>query len=137
MNHSSSAHRFSERRAFTFIEVLASLLFMAIVIPAVVTALTVSNRAAVAAERTSIAVQLGENKLGEMMIDDAWASADSRGEFGPEWPGYRFELTQGGWEVDNMTELALDVYFPVQGKEQSIRLTTLVTAGLTPEAEEL
>jgi Tfp pilus assembly protein PilV len=114
------------RRAFTFMEVLASLLFMAIVIPAVVTALTISNRAAIAAERTSVAVQLGENKLSEMVIEDALAGAESRGEFGPEWPGFRWEVTQGSWEVGSMTELAMDVFFPVQGREQRIRLTTLV-----------
>lgn len=129
----SSCHSATGRCAFTFIEVLASLLFMAIVIPAVVTALTVSNRAAIAAERTNVAVQLGENKLSELVIDDAWSGAESRGEFGPEWPGFRWELTQGSWEVDSMTELLMDVFFPVQGREQSIRLTTLVSAGLTEE----
>jgi Tfp pilus assembly protein PilV len=117
----------SRQRAFTFIEVLASLLFMAIVIPAVVTALTISNRAAIAAERTSVAVQLGENKLGELVMSSAWSGAESRGEFGPEWPGFRWELTQGTWEIDSsMTELGMEVFFPVQGGEQSIRLTTLV-----------
>lgn len=127
MRHAS---RFARRpsSAFTFIEVLASLLFMAIVIPAVVTALTISNRAAITSERTNVAVQLAENRLSELLIENTWSSGESRGEFGAEWPGYRWELTQGTWEADNMTELTMEVFFPVQGKEQSVRLTTLVNS---------
>lgn len=113
---------------FTFIEVLASLLFMAIVIPAVVTALTISNRAAITSERTNVAVQLAENRLNELLIENTWSSGESRGEFGADWPRYRWELTQGTWETDNMTELTMEVFFPVQGKEQSVRLTTLVSS---------
>lgn len=121
----SGESRFS---GFTFIEVLASLLFMAIVIPAVVTALTISNRAAISAERTNVAVQLGENRLNELLIDNTWSTGESRGEFGQEWPGFRWELTQGTWEIDSMTELTMEVFFPVQGNEQSVRLTTLVSS---------
>lgn len=124
---------YARSHGFTFIEVLASLLFMAIVIPAVVSALTISNRAAIVAERTSVAVQLGQNHLSEIVIDDSWSSAEARGEFGQEWPGYRWELTQSASEVENMTELVLDVFFPAQGKEQSIRLSTLVSSSLSQQ----
>ena len=118
----------SRSSGFTFIEVLASLLFMAIVIPSVVTALTISNRAAISAERTNVAVQLGENRLNELLIDNTWSTGESRGEFGQEWPGFRWELTRGTWEIDSMTELTMEVFFPVQGNEQSVRLTTLVSS---------
>lgn len=113
--------------AFTFIEVLASLLFMAIVIPAVVTALTISNRAAIVSERTNVAVQLAENRLNELLLDNTWSTGESRGEFGADWPGFRWQLTQTTWEIDNLTELTIEVFFPVQGQEQSVQLSTLVS----------
>lgn len=119
------------RAAFTFVEVLASLAFMAILLPAVVGALTLANRASLVAERTAIAAELGENRLSEMLIADAWTSAETRGDFGEDRPGYRWELRQSDWTEDTMTELQMDVFFTVQGREHSVRLTTLVSESLT------
>ena len=116
---------------FTFVEVLAAMLFLGILMPVVISAVLVSNRAAVIAERSSIAVQLGENELGELMLDDAWSSASTRGDFGADFPGYRWELTKADWESGAMTELQLDVLFTVQGSEHSVRLSTLVNESLS------
>ena len=122
------------RRGFTFIEVLAALLFLAIVVPAIVTGLTVSNRAAVIAERGSNAVQLAENKLSEIMATDDWQSSESSGDFGEDWPGYRWELKQGTWPEDSMTELTISVFFQVQGEERHVDLSTLASETVTQEA---
>jgi prepilin-type N-terminal cleavage/methylation domain-containing protein len=120
-------------RGFTFVEILAAMAFLGILIPVVVSALMVSNRAAVMAERSTIAAQLGENRLNEMMLADAWSSESSRGEFGTDWPGYRWEMKQADWNAGAMTELTLDVFYSVQGREQSIRLSTLVNESLAQQ----
>ena len=119
------------RDAFTFVEVLAAMVFLGILMPAVISALLTANRAAVAAERSTIAAQLGENKLGELMLGDAWSSASSRGDFGTEWSGYRWQLSKPSWQAGAMTELSLDVFYKVQGTEHNARLSTLVDASLT------
>lgn len=123
----------SRHRGFTFVEILAALAFLGILIPVVVSALMVANRAAVMAERSSIAAQLGENRLNEMMLASAWTSESSRGDFGTDWPGYRWEMQQADWNAGAMTELTLDVFYSVQGREQSIRLSTLVNESLTQQ----
>ena len=120
-------------RGFTFVEMLAALAFLGILIPVVVSALLVSNRAAIVTERSTIALQLGENRLNEMMLADDWTSESGRGDFGEQWPGYRWELTKTDWETGAMTELALDVFYPVQGTEHSVRLSTLVNESLTAQ----
>ena len=112
---------------FTFVEVLAALAFLGILVPVVVSALMVSNRAAEVAERSIVAAQLGENRLNEMIVESSWSSAGTRGDFGQDWPGYRWQLTQTSWTTGSMTELTMDVFFPVQGREQSIRLGTLAS----------
>ena len=119
------------RDAFTFVEVLAAMVFLGILMPAVISALLTANRAAVAAERSTIAAQLGENKLGELMLGDAWSSASSRGDFGTEWSGYRWQLSKPSWQAGAMTELTLDVFYKVQGTEHDARLSTLVDSSLT------
>lgn len=121
----------ASHRGFTFVEILACMAFLGILIPVVVSALMVSNRAAVMSERSTIAAQLGENRLSEMMLGDAWTSESSRGEFGQDWPGYRWEMKQADWNSGAMTELTLDVFFNVQGREQNVRLSTLVNESLT------
>lgn len=120
----------STRLGFTFVEVLAAMVFLGILIPVVISALMVSNRAAVVAERSTIAMQLGENRLSELMLGDAWTTAESRGDFGGEWPGYRWELKRQDWQSGAMTELTLDVFFAVQGQEHDVRLSTLTSESL-------
>ena len=119
------------RAAFTFVEVLAALLFLAVVVPAVVTALTVSNRASEITDRGNLAGELAENKLNELLTDNAWQSAGSTGNgtFGDDLPGYRWEMTTDTWSTDAtnvVSELRVEVFYPVQGQERSVRLTTLV-----------
>lgn len=127
--------RMRHRAGFTLVEVLAAMAFLGIVMPVVISALFVSSRAAVVAERSTIAMQLGENKLNEMMLGGAWTSESGRGDFGDQWPGYRWEMSKAAWETSTMTELTLDVFYKVQGAERDLQLTTLVSETLT-EAEQ-
>jgi len=120
--------------AFTFVEILAALVFLAILIPAVLEGLTLANRASVQAERSALATELAQNKLSELTLNDAWATAETRGDFGDDWPGIRWEATQSTWDMDAMTVLTVEVFFPVQGQERSVSLSTLVnpaTAGIS------
>ena len=117
--------------AFTFVETLAAMAFIAILFPVLVSALHVSSGVGSAAERSTIAMQLGENRLNELLLGDAWTSAESRGDFGTDWPGYRWELKKTDWQTGAMTELAMDVFFTVQGRERDVRLSTLVNESLT------
>lgn len=122
--------RASGCHGFTFVEILACLAFLGILIPVVVSALMVANRAAGVSERSTIAAQLCENRLNEMLLNDAWTTEGERGDFGPERPGYRWELAKSDWESGAMTELTLTVFFPVQGREHEVRLSTLVNESL-------
>lgn len=117
---------------FTLIEVLAAMVFLAILVPAIMRAITIANRASVFSERSTVAAELAENKLDQQLVGNAWISgAAVKGDFGQDYPGFRWELSQTSWQGDTanpMTELAVEVFFPVQGKEHNLRLTTLVSA---------
>src|SRR6266481_7750029 len=54
-------------RAFTLVEVLVAMTFLGILVPVIVSALSVATRASVSAERTTLAAQLAENKLSELL----------------------------------------------------------------------
>lgn len=117
--------------AFTLVEMLAALAFLGILMPVVVSALLVASRAGTVAERAAIATQLCENRLNELMLADAWTTENARGDFGAEWPNYRWELTKTDWASGAMTELGLTVFYKVQGNEHEVRLSTLVSETLS------
>jgi len=113
---------------FTFVEVLAALTFLAILVPVVVEALTISNRAGVVSERTSIAVQLAENQLNELVVTNGWSTGNNSGNFGDDYAGYRWELTRADWDGGNgMSELTMTVTFQVQGQDRRVQLSTLAS----------
>ena len=114
------------RLGFTFAEVLAAMVFLAILVPVLIEGLTLANRAATVAKRTATAMQLGENRLNELLLNRLWATAPARGDFGVDWSQYRYEVIRGNWPMDRMVELTVRVTFEVQGHEHEVRLTTLV-----------
>jgi len=118
---------FPTQPGFTFIEVLAAMLFLAILVPAILQALTIANRASEVSERSAIAAELASNKLSELTLNQAWTTAETKGDFGQDWPGYRYEVNQATWDVDDMTNLSVDVFYSIQGKERSLQLSTLVS----------
>ncbi|MCX8036635.1 MAG: type II secretion system GspH family protein [Candidatus Sumerlaeia bacterium] len=117
---------------FTFAELLAAMVFIAIVIPVAVRAVTFANRAALLAERKRIAAELASRVLTEKVVTDEWRSGGERqGTFGDNYPGYRWVLEDDTWSEDAMREVSVEVFFSVQGFEYSVRLTTLA-----PEEEQ-
>lgn len=123
--------RWRRASAFTFVEVLAALLFLAMVVPAIVGALSVANRASEMAERGALAGELAQNKMSELLTDNAWQSPPfSSGDFAGAYPGYRWEMSSETWTADpvntEMITLHVDVHYMVQGGDHTVRLSTLV-----------
>jgi len=120
----------SRRRqhAFTFAEILAALVFLALLVPAIMEGITLCSRASLMAERGAFAVSLAQNKLDELALNDAWSREDLSGDFGEDFPNFRWEAEHAPWEeTGNMEELTVRAFFNVQGREESVTLTTLVS----------
>jgi len=113
-------------RGFTFVETLAAMLFMAIVIPVAVRGVMLANRAGIVAERTRVAAQLADSLLSETVVTEGWRDGDQEGDFGEEWSGYRWVLKDGAWDEDTMRVISVEVLFEVQDAEYAVRLSTLV-----------
>ena len=111
---------------FTFVEMLAAMVFVAIVIPVAIQGLTVANRAGVLADRKRVAGQLADRILTELIITDEWKYENDEGDFGEEWPGYRWILEEEAWGEDTMRLVTIRVLFYVQDREYSVRMSTLV-----------
>ena len=112
---------------FTLAEVLAAMLFMAIVLPAVVEGMALASRAGVAAQRGREAAQLADKTLAERVVSGDWQQGDQEGDFEPDYPGYTWKLITDDWTEDAMSVLTVEVTFTVQGRESTVRLSTLVS----------
>jgi len=102
------------------------MMFMAVVIPVAIQALTTANRVAVFAERKLVAARLGENLLNELLVTGEWQYAGSNGDYGPAWSGYHYEFRTETWTDGTLQWVTLFSFFTVQGREYSVELSSLV-----------
>lgn len=111
---------------FTFAEMLAAMLFLAILVPVVIEGMTLANRMGVVAERGRWAAELAERKLNEIVLNQQWRDGESSGDFGDEFPDFRWTLLDEVGGVESLRLLTVVVSYPVQDQEYTTRLSTLV-----------
>ena len=119
------------RRAFTLIEVLAALLLIGIVLPAIMKGIAASSSAASSARHRNEASGLVESKLGEIVATNQWQdNTDFSGDFGTDWPDYKWHATVQPWAGDttgtSLQQLDVTVTWLARGREDSMTLSTLV-----------
>lgn len=105
-------------------EVLATLVLIGLVLPAVMQGVSLALFVEDDARRRTEAAALAELKLNELVADESLASAAS-GDFGTDWPAYRWRSSQTSGP-DSMTELSVEVWWTDRGEEKSFTLTTWV-----------
>ena len=128
---STAANRFdrrrSPRRGLTLVEVLATIVMMAIVLPAAMQGIALCTSSSVVARRRCEAAALAEAKITELIATADWQFGANSGEFGEAWPEYRWEAQAGAWAADpTMTELSVRVAWTSRQQEREVILTTLV-----------
>jgi prepilin-type N-terminal cleavage/methylation domain-containing protein len=118
------------RRGLTLVEVLATIVLMAIVLPAAMQGISLCMATSVAARQRSEAAALAEAKLAELIATGDWQFGVLTGEFGEAWPDYRWSAAAADWTSDTtMKELYVRVYWTSRRQEREVRLTTLIYQG--------
>jgi len=111
--------------AFTLAEVLAALLFLAIVIPAAVEALHVASLAGEVAARKGAAARVADRILNESLVMTNWNLGAQNGTATDGTLEFRWALTSQNWPADAMQLLTVEVKFSAQGRDYSVKLDTL------------
>jgi type II secretory pathway pseudopilin PulG len=114
------------RAAFTLVEVLAALAFMAIVIPVAVDGLRIANLAGQVGQRKAVAARIAERVLNESVVTGQFRSSTQNGTIQEGVQAYQWVLRSEPWPLDAMRLVTVQVNFPVQGREYDVRLSTLV-----------
>jgi hypothetical protein len=134
----ATANRTSNRAAFTLAEVLAAMLFLAIVIPVAVEALHVSSLAGEVAVRKGTAARIADRILNESLVLTNWTGNAQNGTISEGGLDYNWSLAtqnwpqgptqmptpQGGMRIQ-MQIVSAEVKFPAQGRVYSVTLSTL------------
>ena len=121
--------------AFTLAEVLAAMLFLAIVIPAAVEALHVSSLAGEVAVRKGAAARIADRILNESLVTTNWTGGGQQnGTVTDGTLDFRWTLTSQAWPQDAMQLLTAEVKYQAQGKDYSVRLSTLANSQTTTAA---
>jgi type II secretory pathway pseudopilin PulG len=122
-------HSLLRNAAFTLAEVLAAMLFLAIVIPVAMQGLQLASRAGVVSERKALAARLAESKLNELVVTGEWQSSATKGTIYEGLQSYAWQLESEPWSVDGaMRLLTVHVTVPVRGQDYDVQISTLVDA---------
>jgi hypothetical protein len=117
--------------AFTLAEVLAAMLFLAIVVPAALEALHVAGLAGEVAARKGAAVRLADRVLNESIVTTNWNMGSQGGTATEGAEEFRWSLNNQNWPADTtagMRLLTATVTFSAQGHDYSVELSTLATS---------
>jgi len=114
---------------FTLAEVMAALVFMAIVIPVALEGLSIATRAGEVAARKIDASLVAERILNESLVTTNWTQTVQSGTLRQGIQDFRWTLRNDPWTGDRdqtmIRLLTVDVAFAAQGKDYSVRLSTL------------
>lgn len=117
---------------FTLAEVLAALLFMAIVIPVALQGLHIASLAGEVAARKGEAMRVAERVLNENIITTNGSTAGQSGTYVEGILPFRWTVRNGPWDQDPTQTaphlLSVEVAYKVQDKDYFVRLSTLVNS---------
>lgn len=118
------------RSAFTLAEVLASLVFMAILIPVALEGLSIASRAGEVAARKTQAAFIADCLLNENVVTTNWNRVVQNGTIRQGNREFRWSLRSEPWNEDpyltQMRLLTVVVQYSARGQDYDLRLSTLV-----------
>ncbi|MCX7723079.1 MAG: type II secretion system protein [Verrucomicrobiae bacterium] len=120
--------RGDNRRAagFTLAEVLAALVFMAIVIPVAIEGLRLAGMAGQVAERKSGALRVSDLVLNQAILNRQWQQPLQEGAVREGQYDYRWVVQLDPWQEPSLRLITVRVFYTVQGQEFEVALSSLV-----------
>ncbi len=119
--------KISSEKGFTLLEILATFVLIAIILPVAMEGISLSTKMAGDSKRKIEAGTLAEIKMTDLLINEDWTGGDDSGDFGSDYPDYTWRYEVKDWESEDMVrQIDLYVEWKASGKEGSIVLTTLV-----------
>jgi len=113
---------------FTFAELLATVVLIGIIMPVAMQTITLCTRLAGLSRKETEAASLARTKLTELTASGDWQSGGKAGDFGSDWPGYRWAVDVSNWTDAVVSQIDVTVHWQSQGLDRSLTLSTLAYA---------
>jgi type II secretory pathway pseudopilin PulG len=113
-------------RAFTLMEVLAAMLFMAIVIPVALHGMRIASRAGEVGQRKAVAARICERVINEVLVTGQYLQSSQNGVIQEGMKEYNWVMSVDPWEYGTLRTLTVQVTYMVQNQEYEVHLSTLV-----------
>jgi prepilin-type N-terminal cleavage/methylation domain-containing protein len=130
------------RRAFTLIEILATLALVAIILPVAMSALALADNSAGLCRDRSEAAALAQTKLAELLAEGQLQNTTLAGDFAPEHPEFRWTAVIADWQMTSLVQqvtvqqssatlqqVNVDVTWTRRGTERTVGVATLIYSG--------
>ena len=111
---------------FTLLEILATFVLIVIIIPVAMKGLGMIMRLTDQSVQKVEACSLAETKLTELVVTQDYLNGSMNGDFGEDWPKYRWEAQVKDWSGVSVKEITVLVYWQEKLFEQGVALSTLV-----------
>ena len=125
-----SAARRRSTAGFTLAEVLAALLFMAIVIPVAIEGMHIASRVGTVSERKGEAARVAQRLLAENLVTTNWNQTVQGGTLMEGQRQFAWTMHSDPWNQDPnqnvIRQLSVEVKFTAQNQEYAVRMSTLV-----------
>ena len=125
----TSPQRLAPARAFTVVEILATLTLATIILPAVVHGILLCLATAEHARQQVQAAALAQSKLAEIVATGDLSDAEMSGDFGDSASGYTWAAEVSQWDDPRLVQLDVSVMWTLRGRQRHVTLSTLVYTG--------
>jgi type II secretory pathway pseudopilin PulG len=113
-------------RGFTLVEILATFVLVAIILPVAMKGISLATTMASLSKERIEAATLAETKLAELLATGEWQNGNLSGDFSPDWPKYRWSAEVQDWQETTLRQLDVRVEWESRGMKRDVQLTTLV-----------
>ena len=107
-------------------EILAALMLVGIVLPAVMKGVSMARILASDSARKYEAMDLAENKLAEILLEKEWQGGAGSGNFEDEFEDYSWTMETSNSSVSGLKQIDVVVLWQQRNRERTISLSTLV-----------
>lgn len=118
----------SAAKGFTLLEVLVATVVLGLGLIGALTAFSMASRVATASRNDTIISLLARQKLAETQLEgrNDLSPGTTAGDFGENYPGYRWQLTVGEPDELNVVEIHLAIFAPEAGRKRETRFSTAI-----------
>jgi len=127
----AGAHLPRRRRGFTLVELMVAIVLVAIVLPTAIQGTILCLDLSVNARMEAQAASLAQAKLSELAATRMIDEATQFGDFGEQWPQYKWMATVESWDDPRLLELDVSVTWVARGRDYDVTISTLIYDGTT------